>query len=293
LLSGVPTTAGTWSFIVEVQGSFGMNASRSMTLVVNGGPLTVVTRLVKAVRGVTSSTTLQASGGTQPWAWSFANAAPSWLVLTGDGVLTVAATASGTFPVTVRLRDAANQATTATLSIVVARRVAIVSGPPSDGTVGAAYAFPFAANDGPTPYVFTRSSGALPPGLALSGAGVLSGTPTTAGTFSFSVRVRAADGTTDVKSYTITIARPPRIIFATLPAARAGLLYSLTLTAQLGRTPYVWTLVSAPVGLSVVTNTLGTRLTGTVAAAGQYPLVLRVTDASGASDQRAFTLTVN
>ena len=292
LLSGVPSVAGSYSFIVEVQGGFSQNASRSMTLVVNGGPLTIVTRLANAVRGAPSSVTLKASGGTQPWTWSFPTTPPSWLTLSSDGVLTISATVSGTFIVNVRLRDAGTVTTTAGLTIVVARHVQIVSGPPSDGTVGATSSFAFAANEGPTPYAWSRSRGALPLGLALSSAGVLSGTPTTAGTFNFGVRVRAADGTTDTSGYTIVIASPPQIVFSTLPTARAGIVYNLTLIAQRGRTPYAWTLVSGPAALSVVTNAQGTRLTGTMAA-GQYPLTLRVTDASGAVDQRNFTLTVN
>jgi hypothetical protein len=293
LLAGTPTVAGSYTFIVEVQGSFGQNASRLMTLVVNGGPLTVVTRLVRAVRGVSSLVALQGSGGTRPWTWSLPAAAPPWLALSSAGELTITGPPSGTFPVSVRLRDARNTTATASVTIVVARRVAIASGNPPNGTVSAAYRFPFAANEGPTPYVYSRSSGALPPGLTLSGAGVLSGTPITAGDFSFGVKVTAADGTTDLKAYTINMARAPLILFSTLPAARVGLLYSLTLSAQRGQVPYVWTLVSGPGGMSLVTNTVGARLTGTISVAGQYPLVLRVTDASGAFAQRAFTLTVN
>jgi len=291
-LSGIPTVAGTYAFGVEVQGSFGQNASRTISLVVNGGPLTIVTRLVKAARGVPSSETLVASGGTQPWTWSLPAGAPAWLTLSGAGVLTIAATTSGTFPVTVRLRDAVGATTTASLTVVVARRVAIVSGPPTDGTVGAPYSFAFAASEGPTPYVFSRRSGALPPGLTLSGAGVLSGTPTTPGSYAFGVQVKALDGTTDTASYTVTIASPPQIVFSTLPTARAGVIYNVTLTAQRGRTPYQWTLLSGPAGLSLVSSSAGTRLTGTLVVAGQYTVVLRVTDASGAFDQRAFTLTV-
>jgi hypothetical protein len=293
LLSGTPSAAGTFSFIVEVQGNFGQNASRTMNLVVNGGPLTIVTRLVNAVRGVTSSVALRASGGTRPWTWSFPTAAPPWMALSSTGVLTITGPPSGTFLVNVRLRDANNASTTVSVRVVVSRRVAIVSGAPPDGTVGASYRFPFASSEGPTPYAYSRGSGVLPPGLTLTGAGVLTGPPTTAGNFSFGVKVTAADGTTDAKAYTINIASPPQIPFTTLPAARVGLLYNLTLTAQRGQASYAWTLVSGPAALSLVTTTLGTRLTGTIGAVGLYPVVLRVTDASGAFAQRAFTLTVN
>lgn len=53
----------------------------------------------------------------------------------------------------------------------------------------------YVVTGGVKPYgAMTVASGALPPGLALSSAGVLSGTPTVAGIYSWSVRVRDADG---------------------------------------------------------------------------------------------------
>lgn len=78
--------------------------------------------------------------------------------------------------------------------------------PPSTGTVGVAYPpYSFTAA-GSTPITFTRASGTLPPGLTLVSNGVLSGTPTTAGTYTFTVS--ASNGITPgatTSSITITI----------------------------------------------------------------------------------------
>lgn len=66
------------------------------------------------------------------------------------------------------------------------------SGPlPPGGTVGTPYSFTFGAPTGGVgPYTFSVTAGSsLPPGLALSAAGVLSGTPTTAGNYSCSVDI--------------------------------------------------------------------------------------------------------
>jgi hypothetical protein len=46
------------------------------------------------------------------------------------------------------------------------------------------------ASGGTAPYTYTVTPGTLPPGLSLSSSGVLSGTPTTAGTYSFTVTVK-------------------------------------------------------------------------------------------------------
>ena len=58
-----------------------------------------------------------------------------------------------------------------------------------DGTVAGAYNSTLSASGGSTPYTWTLFSGALPTGLTLNTAGTISGTPTTAGTFRFTVQV--------------------------------------------------------------------------------------------------------
>lgn len=82
--------------------------------------------------------------------------------------------------------------------------------PPTTGTVGTAYSsYTFTAS-GTTPIAFTKVTGDLPPGLTLSTGGVLSGTPTTAGSYTFTVQ--AANGTTPnatTSSITIVISAAP------------------------------------------------------------------------------------
>lgn len=75
------------------------------------------------------------------------------------------------------------------------------------GEVGSAYGpvtFALSAPVGSAAY--SVSAGALPPGLTLSGAGVLSGTPTDEGSYSFSVRGTDEFGNTKVNAYTLAIA---------------------------------------------------------------------------------------
>ena len=74
------------------------------------------------------------------------------------------------------------------------------------GTVGAPYSSTVVTTNGVPPFTFTLESGTLPPGLDLDGSGTLSGTPTQAGPFTFTIRGTDTDGATGTRQYTITIA---------------------------------------------------------------------------------------
>jgi hypothetical protein len=82
------------------------------------------------------------------------------------------------------------------------------------GTVGAAYSQTLTATGGTAPFNFTVSSGALPPGLTLSSDGVLSGTPTAAGIFSFTVQALDNTGCPGTRTFTVVIATPPPAVVA-------------------------------------------------------------------------------
>ncbi|MBM3132768.1 MAG: cadherin repeat domain-containing protein, partial [Chloroflexi bacterium] len=81
-----------------------------------------------------------------------------------------------------------------------------------DGTVGAAYSQTLQASGGTTPYVWGISSGALPDGFTIDvSTGVISGTPTAEGTFSFTVEVKDSSNPklSASKSLSIVIVAPP------------------------------------------------------------------------------------
>src|SRR5689334_2669737 len=72
------------------------------------------------------------------------------------------------------------------------------------GTVGTSYAVGLQAQGGNSPYTWS-ATGQLPPGLALLSSGVISGTPTSTGTYSFTVAVRDSSGSSTSKLLSLTI----------------------------------------------------------------------------------------
>jgi hypothetical protein len=74
------------------------------------------------------------------------------------------------------------------------------------GTVGVAYSQTMAGSGGTAPFTFAVTAGTLPAGLTLTSAGVLSGTPTTAGASTFTIRGSDATGCFQDVSYTVAVA---------------------------------------------------------------------------------------
>jgi len=115
---------------------------------------------------------------------------------------------AGTFTFTIQVKDEtrATDTETFTIEILPAEAPTITSGEPSNGTVGEFYFFNLFASGGVQPYTWAVVAGELPPGLELPRReNQISGTPTTAGTFTFTVRVTDDLGAFSEREFTITI----------------------------------------------------------------------------------------
>jgi hypothetical protein len=76
------------------------------------------------------------------------------------------------------------------------------------GNVGTAVSRTFSATGGTSAFNWTLASETVPAGLTLSSGGILSGTPTAAGTFHFTIRLSDPEADPVTKSFTMTIAEP-------------------------------------------------------------------------------------
>ena len=97
------------------------------------------------------------------------------------------------------------------------------------GTEGVAYSETLAATGGTAPYTWTVASGSLPSGLSLATNGTISGTPSAAGTASFTVRCTDANSQTDTQALQIVVA-------AGGPSLVAGALFEYDFTNVSGQT---------------------------------------------------------
>lgn len=107
---------------------------------------------------------------------------------------------------------------------------ALAGGALPGGAAGGAYSQSLSASGGTPPYTYALAGGSsLPPGMVLSPGGVLSGMPTAAGTYSFTVQVTDAAAQTASVVYVITVAAPLGAVAVPVGGPVAGTLLALLL----------------------------------------------------------------
>jgi hypothetical protein len=299
IISGTPTASG--NFILTVQLSDATNAapaSQNFTLQVVAPLSITTTSLPVGAPSLAYSQTLSATGGVPPYSWALAagsGALPPGLALSPAGVIggTIAFNATGVYSFTVQVTDSGGHTATKALSIAIGAAVTVTTPALPDGVVGLMYSQTLAAGGGTTPYTWSITSGSLPAGLTLSSAGVVSGTPTAAGSSTFTVQV--TDSTpgqplTATKSFTLRIDTPLSITTGNL-SATVGVAFAQALAATGGVAPYVWTISSGslPAGLSLSNG----AISGTPSAAGTATIALVVADSAVQTATKTITITVN
>ena len=288
VISGTPTTSGTFSFSATVSDS--SNPAQKQTvatsITVAPAPLAIATSaLPAATTGRVYSKVLQASGGTPPYSW--AGQPPTGLAISAGGMISGTPTATGTFPVGLMVKDSspATQTATTTLPLAVVTTtstLAISSGTLPGATVSQPYSGTLGASGGTPAYTWAITQGQLPAGLSLAPAsGVISGTPTATGTFGFTATITDSSSPAQTQSVATSITVAPTVLTitsSTLAAGTSGASYSSVLHAAGGTPAYTWSITSGslPTGLTLAPTT--GVISGTPTAGGTFSFTASVSD---------------
>jgi hypothetical protein len=169
------------------------------------------TTLTQGTTGTAYNATLAATGGTGPYSWTLASGStlPAGLSLSSGGVISGTPTTAGLGKFTVNAADSETtpQSGSAPLQLAISGGTLSIAAPlPTAGQVGVSYTFQVSAQGGVPPYSWSTINNTAPPaGLTLSSAGLLSGTPTTAGNTTFNLQVTDATNSSFFQNVSMTI----------------------------------------------------------------------------------------
>ncbi len=309
--------AGNYTFTVQATDSAAPPNIGVKTLSLTVAPFVLFnsTSFVAGSVGVPYSTTLitaDSSGSSVTWFVTPGWVLPSGLQLIGN-VISGTPTAAGSYTFVLSATDALGAVINYSCILNVSG-LAFTNPPTSLGagqvlqtaTINQPFSFTFAATGGSP---LTWSATGLPAGITMNATtGVLSGTPTSSGTFRVVVTVTAGASTVN-RIYGLYVIPSPSILNITqgstiLPDAVAGVSYGPSLVPAGGTPPYTWSVAagsSLPTGLSLVSGvnlpsgyTPGvTAIIGEPTTPGQYAITLICTDSLGAQLQRTFSLNVS
>jgi hypothetical protein len=268
-ISGTPTEAVTRMITLLTTDSVARTYFKFYPLNVTVPVSFATTRLPNAYVNGSYSEKIQASGGILPYTYSISGVPTGLTYSTSTGIISGTATTAGSYNVTITVTDSSYptpQTNTETFSLLVTTLIT-----PTTGTVltnakkgSAITPTTFAASGGTSPYTWSHIGGALPAGVTFNPTtATLSGTPTEAGDFSFTLHLAdsignvTGDSANPDKTFVLHVSDTLAVATTTLPSASLNAPYSATLSTTGGLKPVTWSLASGslPAGISLDATT--------------------------------------
>jgi uncharacterized repeat protein (TIGR03803 family) len=252
----------------------------------------VINTLPAGFKGEAYEGTIEASGGTGVLTFTAPYGLPPGLALSNDGMLTGMPTSPGTFVITIQVTDADGASDTHLYTLPVYLPLQIVNSTLPVAEVGCPYSQPIQTTGGSAPLTFLIVAGGLPPGLTLNNSGLIAGTPTAAGSYTFTVTVTDGAGDSATQTYTLIVNPMVMITIPSLPGGTVGFFYSQTINTAGGIPPIAFgtTAGSLPSGLNLNSST--GVISGVPQTPGTYTFTVTATDGGGCSASETYTVVI-
>ncbi|MFI5363539.1 MAG: beta strand repeat-containing protein, partial [Elusimicrobiota bacterium] len=272
LITGTPSTAGTTNVTIGAVNAAGTGTA---TLVVTiNPPAPVITSALSASSTTGTAFSYQIAATNSPTSFSAAGLPAGLTVNTSNGLITGTPNTAGIANVTI---GAANAGGTGTATLVVTLNPpapVITSALSASSTTGTAFSYQIAATNSPTSF----SAAGLPAGLTVNMSnGLITGTPSSAGTTNVTIGAANAGGT-GAATLVVTINPPAPVITSALSASSTtGTVFSYQITGT--NVPTSFSAANLPPGLSV--NASNGLITGTPTSSGTTNIGLGAANAGG------------
>jgi hypothetical protein len=317
VISGTPTTAGAYSFYVEV--SYGAHvhpgcppkssSENQINLAINPEVPRLILQPEQSavpISTVNAPFSLQMTSNLpDAKAWTIASGQlPSGVNLDAStGLISGTPTTAGTYSFTVSavlspdpLANPARSDTKA-LQIVVRPALVVTASAPlvqpvTKWEVGVLFDANLTATGGNETYTWAIGSGQLPAGLTLGTDGTISGTPSAAGVSRFGITATDGEGRVTTFTATMNVAAKVAVVRKPMPAGKVGKLYRTRLKSTGGVAPVRWKVTTGPFPRGVRLDRATGVISGKPRKAGRYRITVEVTDALKVKSTRSFTIIV-
>jgi formylglycine-generating enzyme required for sulfatase activity len=301
LLSGTPTTAGNYTFTINASDSAVPKNTINRTFTLAVAPYGMEFTGPASIIGQQYSTITPAqftlSGGTAPFTLS-ATGLPTALTVnaTSRAISGTLMSPPGNYTSTITLRDAKSQSVTRNLTVTIlpAPPVTWPSDPLPPMRVGIPYSANLTVSGGRSPYTFSANASTLPTGLTLSAAGVLSGTPTRDGNFTFTISAGDSGIPRNTANRTYTVSVEPYGMSISGNAVISGKQFTAITPVQLsvngGIANFTWS-ANSTTGLTVNAST-GLLSGNLTANPGNYTFAVSVRDGRNQTATRNMTVSI-
>ena len=295
VISGTPTANGPYSFAVTATDADGRTATSPTFSGTVTDPLAVTTTAIPpASKGVPYTAPIATTGGQGPDTFAVtAGSLPAGLMLDpASGVISGTPAANGPYSFAVTATDAAGRtATSPTFSGTVTDPLAVTTTAIPPASKGVPYTAPIATTGGQGPDTFAVTAGSLPAGLMLDpSSGVVSGTPTADGPFSFAVTATDAAGRTATSpTFSGTVTDPLAVVPVTLAPTTKGTPFAQTEAATGGQGPDTFAVSAGTLPAGLTLNPTSGVISGSPTTDGPVSFAVTATDAAGRTAVEPYT----